>query len=345
MNSVIVTIPNWNGENELPGAIESILSQTYTNFSLLIVDNGSTDRSKEIIELYKLKDKRIRSLYRTKNYGYTGGVNPGMELAIREHAAYAATINNDAVAKKDWLKNLVAFLDANPSHGIATGMIVGASGETIDSTGEEYSSWGLPFPRDRDEPVSTCSRPTGEIFGASGGASMYRTAMLQKIGLFDQDFFAYYEDIDLSFRAQLSGWKVAFVADAVVVHERGNTSARLAKRKAGDHSTTPFLTKQFMKNVPFVLIKNVPARLFWLIMPRLIFAWVLLFGQALISGRGLGAIQGALLFWARLPKKIGERWRIQKSRRVSTEYIWDMFVQDLPTSAGKLRKIRAFWRR
>lgn len=342
-NSVIVTIPNWNGEKELPGAIESILSQTYTNFTLMIVDNGSIDGSKEIIEHYKNKDKRVRSIYRAKNYGYTGGVNPGMEFAIRERAVYAATINNDAVAKTNWLKNLVAFLDVNSSHGIATGMILSADGKTIDSTGEEYSSWGLPYPRDRDKLTSKHGRLTGDIFGASGGASLYRVAMLEKIGLFDQDFFAYYEDVDLSFRAQLSGWKVAFVADAVVFHERGTTSARLAKSKAGNHSTTPFLTKQFMKNVPFVFVKNVPARLLWRIAPRLLFACILFFGQAFVNGRGLGATQGALLFWLKLPKKLSERWDIQKSRRVSNDYLWKTFVHDLPPNASKLRKIRAFF--
>lgn len=339
--SVFVIVPNWNGASDLPGCLDSVLAQAFQNFTLVVVDNGSRDGSRDIIERYKQKDARVRSIYREKNYGYTGGVNPGFELAVEEGADFAAPFNNDAVADKDWLKNLVGFLDSNDAFGIAACTILHADGKTIDSTADQYTTWGIPFPRGRDEPASSRYDQDTTIFGASGGASMYRVAMLKEIGLLDQDFFAYYEDIDLSFRAQLAGWKVGFVPKAVVYHEQGKASTRLGKRAAGDRSANPFTTKQYMKNLPFILVKDMPFGLLWKVLPRFWLAYSLFFVKSFFDGRGLAALQGSAIFWLKLPKKLWQRWSIQSRKKVSSGYLWSMFVHDLPPNAHKLRKVRS----
>jgi len=340
---IIIIIPNWNGAIDLPASIDSILAQTYTHFSLVVVDNGSTDDSRAVIEAYMQRDNRVEGIFLDKNYGYTGGVNPGLKQAIEQKAAYAAPFNNDARADKHWLEHLVAFLDAHPTYGIATCTFLHSDGKTIDSTGDLYTVWGLSFPRGRDQPTAVHTQHTLDIFGASGGATLYRVSMLEKIGIFDEDFFAYYEDIDLSFRAQLNGWKVAYVESAVAYHERGKTSNRLANRKAGDSAATPFLTEQFMKNLPYIIVKDVPAGLLWHVLPRFAFAYVLFFWRAVSDGRGMSACKGTLLFWCKLPKKLAQRRTIQKHRTVSNDYIWGLFVHDLPPHAGKLRVLRASW--
>lgn len=342
---VFVIIPNLNGAARLGQAIDSILTQTYRNFQLIIVDNGSRDASASLIESYRQKDTRIRAIYRDKNYGFTGGVNPGFELAIQEGATYAAPFNNDAVADKHWLEHLVAFLDTHPRYGIATCTILHADGKTIDSTADQYTIWGIPFPRGRDEPASSRYDQATDIFGASGGASMYRVAMLARIGLFDQDFFAYYEDIDISFRAQLAGWKVRFVPQSVVYHEQGQTSAQLSKRKTSGRVATEFTTKQYMKNLPYILVKDMPAGLLMRVAPRFLLAYSLFFLKSFTEGRGGGALKGVALFWLRLPKKLIERRSIQKKRTVTNAYLWNLFVHDLPPNAHKLRKLRAVYRR
>ncbi len=339
---VVVVIPNLNGEHDLPAAIDSVLAQSFTDFSLIVVDNGSADGSRQIIKSHQEKDERVRSILRDKNYGYTGGVNPGFELAIEEGAEFAAPFNNDAVADKDWLKNLVDFLEKHPKHGIAACSILSADGKTIDSTADQYTIWGLAFPRGRGEPASETRHHDKEIFGASGGASMYRVDMLRRIGLFDQDFFAYYEDIDLSFRAQLAGWKVGFVPESVVYHARGKTSDRLGKRGRGGVST--FVTTQFVKNLPFIVIKNVPLGLLPKILPRFMLAHGLVVARSLFSRRAPAVLKGIGIFWLRVPQKLWQRRRIQKNRKVSNKYLWNMFVHDLPPNASTLRKVR-FWRR
>src|SRR5579859_372885 len=260
-NHVVVIIPNWNGADRLATAMTSVLAQSYPHVSLVVVDNGSTDHSRQIIEQFQEKDQRVSAIYRNKNYGFTGGVNPGLQLAIHEGAAYAALFNNDARADKDWLKHLAAFLDTHPRYGIAACTLLHEDGKTIDSTADLYTVWGIPYPRGRDEPASDRYDQSTDIFGASGGASMYRVEMLQKIGLFDQDFFAYYEDIDLSFRAQLAGWKVGFVPKADVYHEQGATSEQLGSGSKKPKGANTFTTKQYMRNLPFILVKDMPLSL------------------------------------------------------------------------------------
>lgn len=331
---IFVVVPNWNGEKELPGALDAILAQSYKNFTLVVVDNGSVDGSRNIIERYQEKDDRIHAIYNDKNYGFTGAMNPGLELAIQEKADYVAGCNNDAKPDKDWLTHLANFLDKNPTYGTAACKLLHADGKTIDSTGDQYSVWGLPYPRGRNEPTGTQYDDQTDIFGASGGASMYRVEMLEQVGVFDQDFFAYYEDIDLSFRAQLAGWKVGFVPKSVVYHEEGATSGRIKG----------FTTQQYMKNIPMVLIKDVPGPLFWRVLPRLALAYSIFFINAFIKhGHGWSALKGFFKGLWLLPKKLIQRHRIQQNKKVSNKYIWSLFLHDLPPNAKKLKRLRAFW--
>lgn len=334
--SIFVVIPNVNGADWLATSIDSVLAQSYKEFDLIIVDNGSLDDSRTIIESYQAKDDRVRAIFRDKNYGFTGGVNPGMELAIEEGAEFVAPFNNDAVADKDWLKKLHDALKKDETLGIATCKLLHLDGKTIDSTADLYTIWGLPYPRGRDEPASDKYDQHTEIFGASGGASMYRTKMLKEIGVFDQDFFAYYEDIDISFRAHLAGWKVRYVPDSLVYHGQGKTSERMP---------SGFTTYQYMKNVPMVLFKDVPGRLFWRVAPRLWLAYTLFFANAFLHGSGGAAFRGWLKGFLLLPKNLAKRRHIQKNRKVPIDYILGIMTHDLPPNAHKLRTLRSFLRR
>lgn len=332
--TVFVIIPNYNGADMLATSIDSVLAQSYKNLKLVIVDNGSVDDSRTIMERYEAQDDRVTCIFNDKNYGYTGGVNPGFALAMEQKADYAAPFNNDAIADKDWLKYLVAFLDTHDEYGISTCKLLHEDGKTIDSTADLYTSWGLPYPRGRDETASDKYDNQTDIFGASGGASLYRVDMLRKIGVFDQDFFAYYEDIDLSFRAQLAGYKVGFVPASIVYHGQGKTSEKMANG---------FTTTQYMKNLPMIIIKDMPLKLWWRVVPRLWFAYTIFFINAVLQGRGWAALKGWLRFVWLLPAKCAARRQIQRNRTVSVDYIWSIFTHDLPPNAAKLRKLRRVW--
>ncbi|HVW23033.1 MAG TPA: glycosyltransferase family 2 protein [Candidatus Saccharimonadales bacterium] len=320
-----VVVPNWNGRDSLGDCLDSLLSQTLKPH-IIVVENGSSDGS---LEFLQTNYPGVQTLINKKNLGFAGGVNVGVKQAIADNYEYVALFNNDAVADKDWLTHLVATLESYSEVGIATPKIISRQAKELDSTGEMYSIWGLPFPRGRGETDLDKYDQHTYVFGASGGASLYRIDMLNKIGLFDEDFFAYYEDVDLSFRAQLAGWEVRYVPTAIVHHQIGATSSKIKG----------FVTYQTLKNLPLLLWKNVPWAIMPRVWPRLLLAHTLFGLRALSRGQFSAVAKGYIVGAWLWPKKLVERHRIQHSRKVSSQYIWGLMVHDLPPSAKALRKL------
>ncbi len=329
--NVAVVIPNWNGKDFIRACLDSLFTQTLAPH-IIVVDNGSVDGSPELIEEHYPDVELIRL---PKNIGFAAGVNVGINSAIKQGLKFVALFNDDAEADKDWLKHLVGCLEDNENVGIATGKFVNLSGEKLDSTGDLYTTWGLPYPRGRNELVSDKYDQETLIFGASGGASLYRISMLKQIGLFDEDFFAYYEDVDLSFRAQLAGWRVKYVPGSIARHHIGATSGKIKG----------FTTYQTMKNLPWLYWKNVPKGLRWKILVRFKLAYFSIFFSSIAKGKGWPATKGMLKMLLLLPKKFVQRHKIQKNRTVSAEYIASILTWDLPPNATKLKKVRKFLRR
>ena len=321
-SKVSVVIPNWNGIDDLPGCINSLLAQSQPH-RIIVVENGSSDGS---LEFLQREYPQVELIVHRKNKGFAGGVNAGIRKSLADDDDFVALFNNDAVADKDWLKQLVNDLAVNEDAGIATCKIVDSLGEHMDSTGECYTSWGLSYPRGRGEPVSDKYDDRVQVFGASGGASLYRIKMLEKIGLFDEDFFAYYEDVDISFRAQLAGWKVRYVPEAMVYHQIGATSGKIKG----------FTTYQTIKNLPWILHKNAPFTVYWRIFPKFIFVYFSFIISAAWRGYYWQAWKGFMVMWFGLPKKTIQRFKIQHNRKVSSRYIWNSISHELPPNAYKL---------
>jgi len=322
----VVVVPNWNGLDFLADCLNSLMVQSEHNFSITVVDNGSTDGSRELVHN---QYPSIKLIVRDKNYGFTGGTNPGIQDAIERSAQYVALFNNDAVANKNWLKFLVETADHNSNLGSVTSKILQFGAERkIDSTGDFYSSWGLPFPRGRDEidQGQFDSDDQRLVFAGTGGASLFRTKMLREIGLFDQDFFAYYEDIDLGFRGQLAGWKAAYQPRALVRHRVHATSSRIPN----------FTRYHSHKNAIYVYHKNMPAKLWWKYLP------LFLIGMAAMAANSLRRRQFTPLYKAygvaifKTPATIRKRWRIQRQRKVSAAYIDSILYHTLPPGYNRI---------
>lgn len=222
MTSVLIVVLNWNGIDDTEKCVASLQKLSYPNFKIVIVDNGSVDDSLVRLDKIKKKHTNITVISNPKNLGFAGGVNTGIKYGIAQKFDAIALFNNDAVVDKDWLTNLVLAFEKQRA-GIVTGKLLHTDGETIDSTGDFYTTWGIPSPRARNKPTHKAPE-SGFVFGASGGASLYKTSLFQEIGLFDETFFAYYEDVDISFRAQLAGHKIYYEASAVAYHEQGGMS-------------------------------------------------------------------------------------------------------------------------
>jgi len=327
LNKIAVIVLNWNGEEDSLVCIDALKKQSLPH-SIIAVDNGSTDNF--VSKMEKIHPD-IVLLKNSSNLGFAGGENTGIKYAIDHGLNYVALINNDAFPDKNWLKELVKSAGKNPKAGIVTGKLLKIDG-TIDSTGDRYTSWGLAYPRGRGEEDSGLYDEVEEVFAGSGGASLYRIDMLKQTGLFDEDFFAYYEDVDLSFRAQLGGWKVVYTPTAIAHHKIGASSSKVS-------GLTTYMT---IKNLPWLLWKNVPLRLMPLFLPRFTVAYASIVLSSLAKGKVTPTLKGLAVALIIMPKKLVQRRHIQSRRTVSTSYIKSIITKDLPPNASKLRRIRKF---
>jgi GT2 family glycosyltransferase len=330
---IAVVVVNYKAIDDTVACIQALLKQSISDFTIIVVENGSHDGSAERLEeLGKQHKAKIIPLYNSENLGFTGGVNTGITWAQNKQYDYVALLNNDAVADTKWLESLLDRAKLNKECGIVTSLLLHIDGKTIDSTGEQYSIWGLGFPRDRNK--ETASAPKGGfVLGATGGASLYRMDMFNEIGLFDDIYFAYYEDIDISFRAQLRGWKVYYEPSAIAFHKQGATSKKIPG----------FTVQQIFKNLPIVFIKNIPRELLLLIGIRLYFAYVLIFINALKNGNASPAFKGLAKSIPGTIHAFKSRGSIQRTKKVPTDYIKGMLWHDLPPDQTGIRNLRKFF--
>lgn len=330
MPSVLIIILNWNGLKDTIRCVSSLLELTYTNYQIVIVDNGSKRPIRET-DLSFVNNK-VRIIFNDKNRGFAGGVNSGIEYAQLHKYDYVALINNDATVEKNWLSELIQASQTHNS-AITAGLLLDDSKESIDSAGEYYSTWGISFPyargaRSKELPQSQ------SVFGATGGAVLYKTSLFHDIGDFDETFFAYYEDADISFRAQLAGHTAFYTNTAIAYHKGGATSKKIPG----------FTTYQTFKNLPLLFWKNVPTLLLPAIGARFLILYTLIFANAVRKRSGWAALKGVgasiYYFWV---SALWKRFHIQRTKKVSARYIWSILYHDLPPEQTGMRKFRSIF--
>ena len=322
----VVVVPNWNGAEDLAPCLDSLLAQTLAP-EVVVVDNGSQDGS---VALVSGRYPQVALLRHAENRGFAGAMNAGLAHARARGARYAAAFNNDAVAEPDWLRLLVDHLERHPSVGAASGKVLSADGATLDSTGDYMTTWGVPHPRGRDEADVDAYDGETEIFAASGAASVYRMAMIEDVGAFDEDFFAYYEDVDLCFRAQWAGWRVAYVPGARAYHRMNTTSGRVPG----------FVAYHTQKNQLLLFAKNAPGPRAQGLLARFAVGHGLFFARAALRGDLGPALRGELAGLRLLPRALGKRRAIRAARRVSDGAVRAMLVPGLPPGR-RVRALRA----
>ena len=335
MNRLAIMIIVWNNHQDAVDCADSLLSQTDNDFQLLFIDNASNPHTVEALKDYIAKNnqKDIQLIQTGYNGGTAGGFNTGIRWAIDNDYDFIGTLNADAVAVTNWVKELMSDLQAHPDAGIVTGMTLRKDKQTIDTTGDFYTTWGIPGPRGRDEKIATSYRLAEYIFGASGGAFIGRTVMYNDIGLFDEKFFMYYEDVDISFRAQLMGYKARYVPTAIAYHALGASS-----------KTVPGLAiYNTFKNLPLLLWKNVPTRLLPVILPRFLLMYTLILGHSIVKGKYKYSLKGFIYSLMLLPHAFRQRRFIQKTRRATNDYISSIIIHDVPKEQTGLRKFRDFF--
>jgi len=300
---------------------------------IILIDNNSSDNSVEILDKYVRQHKNIHFIKNNRNSGFTGGNNVGFQYALEHGYEYIGTLNPDAVADSGWTSSLLHELGAFSTTGIATGILARQDYKTIDTTGESYSIWGIPSPRGRNTLLKNAPSKPEFIFASTGGGFITRASVLQDIGMFDEKFFMYFEDVDLCFRAQLAGYKVRYTPKAVAYH----------KLSASTNKVPGLAVYNTFKNLPMLFLRNVPLRLWGTVLPRFTLAYLLILGNAIVHKRGIPALKGWLMSIYHLPHSLISRRVIQKSRRVSADYISSIMIHDIPPEQTGLRKFRSLF--
>jgi len=247
-----VVIPNWNGAHHLTDCLDSLREQTLTSFEVIVVDNGSADHSIELITTsYSCSWVRLIAL--TDNRGFSAAVNAGIRASS---SPYIVLLNNDTRARPDWLERLVFAMEQQPGAAFgASRMLRWDPPHDIDSAGDRFSLWlGAGANIGAGMPADSLTEPAW-VFGACAGAAIYRRGLFDDIGLFDEDFFLIFEDVDLDLRAQVAGYRCLYVPDAVVYHKRGAST---------DNASMATISRSW-RNEIWVAGKNLPLPLliFW----------------------------------------------------------------------------------
>jgi GT2 family glycosyltransferase len=301
---ISVVIPNWNGRRRIGECLAALREQTVDQLELIVVDNGSTDGSVEFIR-ERFPEAVVLPL--PVNLGFAGGVNIGMNASNGE---FIALLNNDAVPDRRWAEELLAAMEKGDI--AASLMLQRDDPDVVDSRGEAFSKWGLPYPDGRGERASAMPADGyPEIFAASGGGSIYRRAVLEDIGTFDTQYFAYLEDVDLGFRARFAGYRIVLAPRARVLHQRGATAGML------EH----FQLYHFIKNSQLLFWKNLPSRTLIGALPRFAAIQALLLAASVIRGAGLTALKAYAEVALAFPLILLKRRRVQRRRRTSPKEI------------------------
>ena len=273
-----VIIPNLNGAGWLRDSIESIWAQTEQDFELIVIDNGSTDESLEIARSYRGRD-RYTLIENENNTGFSHAVNQGIAAAKGE---YMALFNNDAFADPDWLAELLKTAEADPRiFAVSSLMLRYYEPELADDAGDYVTILGFACKRGDGLKASRYTKPC-RVFSACGGAALYRKSILEEIGVFDELFFAYYEDVDLSWRANNFGYKNVYCPTARCRHICGATT--------GAVRYNPFKSIQSGRNSILLPYKNMPILMLLLNLPFLVFGYLL--KAAMFRLRGFGPAYG-----------------------------------------------------
>lgn len=302
-----VVVPNYNGARFLRDCLDSVREQSYPNLEAIVVDDASTDASPDLV----IREFPEMQLFRMpKNSGFARAANEGMRRARGE---VILLLNNDAAANSDWVEQIVEVLHRHPEAGsVASKMVLWDQPNVIQSAGDIFLRSGVPDSRGVWQADAGQYEREEEVFGASGGACAYRRTMLEQIGLFDERFFMYCEDVDLAFRAQLNGFACIYAPKAVVRHRLSASGAgTLASYHCG-------------RNFMWILARDLPGS-----------AWrrhwrAILVTQARFAGAALrhvrepaarARLRGQLVGLLTMPRFAAERRDLAAKRTVSDDRI------------------------
>lgn len=250
---IAIVILNWNGKKFLEDCLTSVCAQTYPNYDIYFVDNGSTDDSVKYVTTHF---PRIQIIQLDTNTGFAFGNNVGIQKAFEDpEVRWILTLNNDTKLDSRCLEYLAETIDTDPSVGaIAPKMKFFYEQDVIDSVGILVSPDGSGMNRGHREQDNGQYDEQANVFGVCAGAALYRREALEDVAyegeFFDNSFFLYFEDIDLNWRLRLRGWEIRTAPQALVLHIHSGTTV----------SYSPLKAYYVNRNRYFLILKNFPLR-------------------------------------------------------------------------------------
>ena len=308
--TISVVIPNYNGIKYLGNLLAALDAQIRVPDEIIVVDDCSTDDS---VAFLRAHAPHIRIVALPENRGFVGAVNAGIAAST---GSLVALLNNDTEPAPQWLGALEAALAAHPEAGSAASKMVfrDAPGR-INSAGIGCTDYGMVYDIGYGCDDGPAYEEAREVFGASAGAALYRRAMLDAIGLFDAALVMWYEDVDLSFRAQMRGFRCRYVPDAVVRHVGGGTVPHRSPR------SNYYCTR----NQAVVWMKNLPRDLLVRLLPGAVWLYVKHSLKMALHGDFV-PLRGYLAALALLPHIVRERRRLLPLRTVTSDALRQWFV-------------------
>lgn len=293
-----VVIPNYNGRNYLRDCLTSLLEGSVVP-TIIVVDNGSDDESADMV---KEAFPMVKLIPLPENRGFSAAVNIGIHEAETE---YIFLLNNDTVVLKDTIEELEAAMERHPNaFSVAAKMLQMKNPELIDSAGDFYCASGWAFARGKDHRTEVFPKET-PVFSACAGAALYRKAVFGKIGDFDENHFAYLEDIDMGYRANIYGYRSYYAPSSVVLHAGSGASGSRYNKFKVDLSS---------RNSIYLIYKNMPLLQVLLNLPFLVLGYSVKILFFLKKGLGADYIKG-----------IGKGFRLsfsEKGREHKVRFSW-----------------------
>jgi GT2 family glycosyltransferase len=307
---VTVIIVNFNGGDMVGQCLTALAQQSFRDFVTVVVDNNSVDNS---VAMIRAQHPHVQILALAANAGFAGGVNH----ALRTHAPgpLVALLNPDAFPAVDWLEKLVATANQHPEFAaFGSRMYSDTEQQHLDGVGDAYHVSGLPWRKGHGCRNSAQHDHEREIFAPCAAAALYRRSALEAVGLLDEDYFLYVEDVDLGFRLRLAGYRALYVPQASIQH--------IGSAFVGRNSD--FQVYHGHRNLVWVFVKNMPGVLFWLFLPLHIalnlvtLVWFSLRGKGSLVWRAKrDAIRGIPHYWTK-------RQAVQTHRKAS---VWAILRQ------------------
>lgn len=301
-----VIIPNWNGRQHLATCLDALRAQAFRDFEVILVDNGSTDNSQALV---RANYPEVDIVALGENRGFTGACNAGYEASRGD---YVILLNNDTEAVPGWLGTVVDTFEKHPKVGIIAGkLLLFDERHRFHAAGDIYRTDGIPGNRGFGQQDTGQYDRVEPVFSACGAAAAYRREMLNEIGFLDDAFYFSCEDVDLAWRAQLAGWEVLYVPEAVVYHK--------LKASGGSGATSSYYDG---RNFLYLIWKNYPTSLLRRHWPSILRAQWQISRDALRAWRGQAArarLRGQLAGLLGLPRMWSRRAHIQANRRIDDQ--------------------------